>query len=297
MTAEVKAIERGAQPAVRLADGKTLNASTLVVAAGAWSAHLARCIGDRALLESERGYNMTYPAQGMSLRQQLIFAERKFVATPLEIGLRIGGAAEFAGLTAPANYERSHALVRAARRYMPSIPEEGGILWMGQRPSTPDSLPVIGPSPQSPQVIYAFGHGHLGLTQSATTGRLVADLVARPLRHRPLRLRRLVMPLPLNRRDRPLPLAPVPGFARIVPPGTTFRGILRPSRSRCRVLQGQKGTAGGACSVASERGPRAPVFVTHSRRSVSSGPAGHWGSLRKSRHRAPRQLEKVGARG
>jgi D-amino-acid dehydrogenase len=49
---------------------------------------------------------------------------------------------------------------------------------MGQRPSTPDSLPVIGPSPQSPQVIYAFGHGHLGLTQSATTGRLVADLVA-----------------------------------------------------------------------------------------------------------------------
>jgi D-amino-acid dehydrogenase len=178
MTAEVKAIERGAQPAVRLADGKTLNASTLVVAAGAWSAHLARCIGDRALLESERGYNMTYPAQGMSLRQQLIFAERKFVATPLEIGLRIGGAAEFAGLTAPANYERSHALVRAARRYMPSLPEEGGIPWMGQRPSTPDSLPVIGPSPQSPQVIYAFGHGHLGLTQSATTGRLVADLVA-----------------------------------------------------------------------------------------------------------------------
>ena len=49
---------------------------------------------------------------------------------------------------------------------------------MGFRPSLPDSLPVIGPSRATPRVIYAFGHGHLGLTQSAATGRIVADLLA-----------------------------------------------------------------------------------------------------------------------
>ena len=55
--------------------------------------------------------------------------------------------------------------------------EAGGVQWMGFRPSLPDSLPVIGPSRASPHILYAFGHGHLGLTQSAATGRLVADLL------------------------------------------------------------------------------------------------------------------------
>ena len=49
---------------------------------------------------------------------------------------------------------------------------------MGHRPSTPDSLPVIGLSRSGPNVVLAFGHGHYGLTQSAATGRLVADLIA-----------------------------------------------------------------------------------------------------------------------
>jgi D-amino-acid dehydrogenase len=52
----------------------------------------------------------------------------------------------------------------------------GGTQWMGFRPSLPDTLPAIGRSKASPHVLYAFGHGHLGLTQSAATGRLVRDL-------------------------------------------------------------------------------------------------------------------------
>ena len=47
----------------------------------------------------------------------------------------------------------------------------------GFRPSLPDSLPVIGASSKDSRVIYAFGHGHLGLTQSAATARLVAELI------------------------------------------------------------------------------------------------------------------------
>ena len=166
---------------VELAGGRRLHGDRVIVATGAWSGHLARSLGDPVSIESERGYNTTFTAPSVELSREIIFAERKFVATPLDCGLRIGGAAEFGGLEAKANYLRSRALATLARRYLPGLRTEGGTVWAGHRPTTPDSLPVIGPSAASPNVIYAFGHGHLGLTQAATTGRLVADLVF----HRP----------------------------------------------------------------------------------------------------------------
>ena len=160
-----------------ISGGPRLSAECVVIAAGAWSGILARQVGDRVLLESERGYNMTLPHPAVSLGRELIFAERKFVATPLSCGLRIGGAAEFGGLDAKPNDRRSRALVTLARKYLPGLETEGGTSWSGHRPTTPDSLPVIGPSPRSPNVFYAFGHAHLGLTQAATTGKLVCDQI------------------------------------------------------------------------------------------------------------------------
>jgi D-amino-acid dehydrogenase len=61
---------------------------------------------------------------------------------------------------------------------MPTLPEAGGTEWMGRRPATPDSLPVIGRDPRDPRIVFAFGHGHLGLTLSAVTARHVAALIA-----------------------------------------------------------------------------------------------------------------------
>lgn len=165
------------RPGLVLADGRRLTADQLLVATGAWSEALARSIGDRVLMESERGYNTTLPASVHLLKREVIFAERMFVATPLAVGLRIGGAAEFAGLTAAPNYRRSEALLRLARRYIPDLNEQGARQWMGHRPTTPDSLPVIGRSPACPHVLYAFGHSHLGLTQAATSGELIAALL------------------------------------------------------------------------------------------------------------------------
>lgn len=176
---EVHRIAPDTYPSVSIQthDGPPISADKVVVAAGAWSGDLARSLGDRVVLESERGYNMTIPNSGLSIERQLIFAERKFVATPLSIGLRIGGAAEFGGLRAKPNYRRSQVLVDLARLYLPDLQADGGTSWAGHRPATPDSLPVIGRSPRHPNVFYAFGHGHLGLTQSATTGKLVSELV------------------------------------------------------------------------------------------------------------------------
>ncbi|HVY15589.1 MAG TPA: FAD-dependent oxidoreductase [Rhodopila sp.] len=163
---------------LRLEGNETFRCANAVVAAGAWSGSLVRQLGDRVQLESERGYNTTLPDSGVNLSREVIFAERKFVATPLAPGLRIGGAAEFGGLDATANYKRSDALVRLAAMYLPGLNAQGGVRWAGHRPATSDSLPVIGRSARHPEVLYAFGHGHLGLTLAATTGRIVADLLA-----------------------------------------------------------------------------------------------------------------------
>jgi D-amino-acid dehydrogenase len=161
---------------LRLAFAGEISASRVIIAAGAWSGALARAFGDRVSLESERGYNTTLPHAAGAIRHEIIFAERKFVAAPLTCGLRIGGAAEFGGLRSAPNYARSDALLALARRYLPDLDTRDATRWCGHRPATPDSLPVISASPRCANVIYAFGHGHLGLTHSAITGRLVADM-------------------------------------------------------------------------------------------------------------------------
>lgn len=163
--------------AVRLADGRVLAAAAAVLAAGAWSRPLAARLGDPVPLETERGYNTTLPAGAFDLRRQLVLPADGYVVTPLDTGIRVGGAVELAGLARPPDWRRADALLRKAAAVMPGLRTGGGVRWMGFRPSLPDSLPVIGRARRAPQVVLAFGHGHLGLTQCAGTARLVADLV------------------------------------------------------------------------------------------------------------------------
>jgi D-amino-acid dehydrogenase len=163
---------------VTLSDGRILRSAHVVIAAGVWSKALCESLGSPVLMESERGYNTTLPNPGVTVNHPITLGEDKFVLSPLAVGLRIGGAAEFAGITAPANYKRSTALLTLARRALPGLREEGGTQWMGQRPSTPDGLPVIGRLPADPKgVVLAFGHGHLGLTNATGTAALVTALI------------------------------------------------------------------------------------------------------------------------
>lgn len=68
-------------------------------------------------------------------------------------------------------------MLKKAQSFLPGLKPAGGVQWMGFRPSLPDSLPALGPARATPRVIHAFGHGHLGLTQSPGTARIVADLI------------------------------------------------------------------------------------------------------------------------
>lgn len=165
-----------------VAPGEVRRAAHAVLAAGAFSHRIAASLGERIPLETERGYNTTLPAGAFDLRTQVTFGGHGFVVTRIGEGIRVGGAVELGGLELPPNFKRSEAMLKKAEAFLPGLRPEGGTQWMGFRPSLPDSLPAIGAARATPRVTHAFGHGHLGLTQSAGTARLVADLVtgARP---------------------------------------------------------------------------------------------------------------------
>ncbi|MFM8747575.1 MAG: NAD(P)/FAD-dependent oxidoreductase [Aestuariivirga sp.] len=152
---------------------------TLVICAGAYSHLLARQLGEDFPLEAERGYHIVLPDPGVALSRSITYARTPGVATPMEMGLRLAGTDEFAGLDAPPNYKRADALWTHFKRVLPALraPGPDATRWMGRRPGTPDSLPVIGPSATAANVWYGFGHGHMGLTWGPTTGRLLAEMM------------------------------------------------------------------------------------------------------------------------
>jgi D-amino-acid dehydrogenase len=158
-------------------DTQTLNAERIVVAGGAWSRPLAASVGDRILLDTERGYHVLFPDGGTLLNAPCCYPEHGFYMTPLAEGLRAAGTVELGGLGAPARPSRTEMIAKIARELVPALGRPAGT-WLGFRPSMPDSLPVVGPSPHDSRILYAFGHGHVGLTLAGVTGRIISDLVS-----------------------------------------------------------------------------------------------------------------------
>lgn len=151
---------------------------TLVIAAGAWSHRLAAQLGSPVPLESCRGYHITMPDPGVMPRNMVLPPDFQCAITPMSMGLRVAGTAEFAGVDSSPDWRRARKLAEVARAVFPGINTEGHTQWAGDRPVLPDSVPVIGRSPRHANTFYAFGHGFYGLTLGAVTGRLVAELVA-----------------------------------------------------------------------------------------------------------------------
>jgi D-amino-acid dehydrogenase len=150
----------------------------VVVAAGMWSKQLLRQLGYEVPLESHRGYHVTIANPGVELSRMLLVIDKKIAITPMSSGLRIGGTVEFAGLEPFPDYRRSKSLLALGKSVLPTLDTESYTEWMGHRPCTPDSVPVIGATKRHNNLYLAFGHGHMGLLGSAPTGRLIADLVS-----------------------------------------------------------------------------------------------------------------------
>jgi D-amino-acid dehydrogenase len=172
-------IELGAEgPRALVTDAGNVPVETLVVCAGAHSNEFTKILGDPVPLEAERGYHVTYPDPRVELPLPVFMPEHKFFVTPMEMGLRIAGQSEFAGVDAAPDYTRADVLAKHMQRILPGISAADTTKWMGRRPSMPDSLPVIGRATKFPNVYYGFGHGHVGLCGGAPTGHIIADLVA-----------------------------------------------------------------------------------------------------------------------
>ncbi len=158
--------------------GQQVRFDQVVLSAGIWSKPLLKQLGEKKLLTAERGYNLTYTAPGLNVSKAILFADRGIVATPLDHGIRIGGWAEFAGTERPPNPQYFRAINQIAQSLFPKLQTQEHYRWMGHRPSTPSSLPIIERSKVNPNIVFAMGHGHLGLTQGPTTAMQVADLLA-----------------------------------------------------------------------------------------------------------------------
>ncbi|MCP3473107.1 FAD-binding oxidoreductase [Bradyrhizobium sp. CCGUVB1N3] len=155
---------------------RTIEARTVVLAAGAWSRSLAEQAGENIPLDTERGYHIEFAMDACPIKRPVSPVDLGFYVTPMAGRLRVAGTVELGGLSAPLNPNQVALLERGVRKLFPDLgPVQSR--WLGFRPSLPDSLPVIGPSRRYPNLIHAFGHGHLGMTLAGVTSRIVASLI------------------------------------------------------------------------------------------------------------------------
>ncbi|MGD9944179.1 MAG: NAD(P)/FAD-dependent oxidoreductase [Burkholderiaceae bacterium] len=171
---EIRALRRCEQDQWELVhDQGSERFARVVVAAGAWAPRLLAPLGIRLPLESQRGYHVQFPGCASLVSRSVVLADRKIFVAPMEDGLRVGGTVEIAGLDRPPDMRRARLLERIARDTFSGLAQAPATHWMGHRPCMPDSLPVIGRS--APGLWLAVGHGHLGMTDSANTAKLIAD--------------------------------------------------------------------------------------------------------------------------
>lgn len=179
VTAEVRDVTLGDDGPVSLETSVgTLPVDKLVLAAGAWSSPLARKLGAKVPLETQRGYHVTFSNPRIEVHRTVMWNTRSVFVNPMEVGLRIAGTVELAGLKAAPNFARADKLADIARDMFPDLDTAEQSQWMGHRPCLPDSLPVVDRSPRYANTVFAFGHQHVGICSGGPTGKHVAALMA-----------------------------------------------------------------------------------------------------------------------
>lgn len=170
--------ENGKVSGVQIKGGEVVACDSVVVATGVWSGPLAKKLGLSVPLEAESGYHIEFWDPSFMPRTPVMVSSGKFVATPMEGRLRLAGVVEFGGLDAVASKAPLELLRKNARMAFPGLKWSKETEWMGHRPATADSIPVIGEVPGLSGVFTGFGHQHVGLTGGPKTGRLLAQLIS-----------------------------------------------------------------------------------------------------------------------
>lgn len=154
-----------------------IGAPAAVLALGPWGEELARHLGYRLVMGVKRGYHLHFGAARGALRHVIVDVDNGYALAPMQRGIRLTTGAEFALRDArptPVQLETLEPIARRLAGLGERLDEQP---WMGSRPCTADMLPVVGPAPRHPGLWLSFGHAHHGLTQAASSGRLLAEMI------------------------------------------------------------------------------------------------------------------------
>jgi D-amino-acid dehydrogenase len=159
-------------------DGKSkILSKHLVISAGAFSKKFAKQAGDNIPLDVERGYHVEYDMKEPLLCRPCCSADGGFYMSPMSGRLRVVGTVELGGLSPQISKHRISHLEKGALNYFPELGNSNRA-WLGFRPSIPDSKPVISASRKGNDIVYAFGHGHIGLTLAPITAEIVESIIS-----------------------------------------------------------------------------------------------------------------------
>lgn len=177
LPARVHDLKRAGRAYVLSTDHGEIQAERVLVAAGVHSKPLLAPLGVKLPIIAGRGYHRMFPPQAGLLRRPTLWIERHIVLSPMRTGMRLAGLKELTRADRPPRHSYLERRITDARRLCPGLIGEPTDPWFGDRPVTPDSLPIIDALDEG-RLLIATGHGHLGMTQGPITGRWIAGLAA-----------------------------------------------------------------------------------------------------------------------
>ena len=155
-----------------------LKASAIAITAGAWSPLVTKTLGVKIPVEAESGYHLEFWNASHMPKSPTLVPGFKFILSPMEGRLRVAGGVEFGGLNNKGQDAPFAALKRGVDQILPNLTYTKETRWMGHRPAPTDSIPIIDELPNIKGVFLGFGHQHVGLTGSARTGQILANMIA-----------------------------------------------------------------------------------------------------------------------
>jgi len=151
----------------------------VLISSGVYSGDFVKKFNVKVPIESERGYHLELFDTNIRINHPIMNGYLKLAITPRPTGIRFAGLVEFGSLNSKPNPKAFELLMRNAQSMFPGITFKRKMEWSGHRPSTVDSLPVIGASERSNNLFFAYGHHHIGLTAGPKTGKMIAKQILR----------------------------------------------------------------------------------------------------------------------
>ena len=158
---------------------KSVLVEDIIISSGVYSDKFAKKFGVKVPIQSERGYHLELHETDIKLKYPIMNGYLKLAITPRPTGIRFAGLVEFGSLNSNPNPKAFELLMRNAKSMFPGIKFNNKQEWSGHRPSTVDSLPVIGSSSVNKKIHFGYGHHHIGLTGGPKTGKILSKIILR----------------------------------------------------------------------------------------------------------------------